>query len=180
MKNANKNLIFSGLLLLAILSLISPISAKAYYYENEYGSNFSGDSGAHLRTKLTYTPMPVFPEEINNTYTNTNSYNSANNSNYYNNSTNRNNSNNSTNQNTNTSENNTETTTENNTVSKTDTSTTAYKNLTANAIFGTRSFMPSGLIQWILLAIFILLIIIFVRRVTGSDEKYHNTPLKHA
>ena len=53
-------------------------------------------------------------------------------------------------------------------------------NLATNAIFGSNGFMPSGLIQWILIAIFILLIVILVRRITGAENKYHSEPLKHA
>lgn len=56
----------------------------------------------------------------------------------------------------------------------------AYGNLTANSVFGRFSFMPSGLMQWILLAIFILVIVILVRKVSGKDEEYHHSPLKHA
>jgi len=52
--------------------------------------------------------------------------------------------------------------------------------VTANAIFGTNGFTPSGLIQWILLAILILLIVILVRKFTGAEDKYHSEPLKHA
>lgn len=52
--------------------------------------------------------------------------------------------------------------------------------LAANAIFGSNGFMPSGLIQWILFAIFILLIVILVRKVTGTENKYHEEPMKHA
>jgi len=55
-----------------------------------------------------------------------------------------------------------------------------YSNLAANAIFGSNGFMPSGLIQWILLAIIILVIVILVRKISGAEEKYHSTPLKHA
>ena len=53
-----------------------------------------------------------------------------------------------------------------------------YRNLASNALFGSNSIYPSGLIQWILLAIIILLIVILVRRLYGAD-KYHSTPLKH-
>jgi hypothetical protein len=51
--------------------------------------------------------------------------------------------------------------------------------LASNAIFGTAGFLPSGLIQWILFAIFILLIIILIRKVSGAKEKYQTEPLKH-
>ncbi|MFA6301180.1 MAG: IPT/TIG domain-containing protein [Candidatus Paceibacterota bacterium] len=52
--------------------------------------------------------------------------------------------------------------------------------LAANAFFGTNSFLPSGLVSWILLGIMILVIIILVRKIFGADKKYHETPLKHA
>ena len=51
--------------------------------------------------------------------------------------------------------------------------------LAATAIFGSNSFLPSGLIQWILFAIIILLIIIIVRKIFGARENYENSPLKH-
>ena len=50
--------------------------------------------------------------------------------------------------------------------------------LAANALYGANSFLPSGLIQWILFAIFILLIVILVRITFGYKENYHATPLK--
>ena len=58
--------------------------------------------------------------------------------------------------------------------------TNAYSNLTANAVFGVNNFYPSGLVQWILLAIIILLIIILARRAFGADKKYAAAPMKHA
>lgn len=53
-------------------------------------------------------------------------------------------------------------------------------NIAANAIFGTNSLMPSGLIQWVLFAIFILIVVILVRKVTGAENRYHAEPFKHA
>ncbi|OGI76212.1 hypothetical protein A3C67_03280 [Candidatus Nomurabacteria bacterium RIFCSPHIGHO2_02_FULL_42_19] len=55
-----------------------------------------------------------------------------------------------------------------------------FSDLTANAIFGTDTFMPSGLIQWLILAIFILIIIILARKFFGLEDKYHATPLKQS
>ena len=52
--------------------------------------------------------------------------------------------------------------------------------LASSAIFGGNSLVPSGLIQWVLFAIIILLIIIIVRKVTGASDRYHKSPLKHA
>ena len=53
-------------------------------------------------------------------------------------------------------------------------------NLASSVILGSNSFMPSGLPQWILFAILILLIVIIVRRIMRSEEHYQSTPLKHA
>lgn len=52
-------------------------------------------------------------------------------------------------------------------------------NLAANAIFGSNGFTPSGLVQWILFAILILLVVILVRKIYGAGKKYYLTPLKH-
>ena len=58
-------------------------------------------------------------------------------------------------------------------------STDNASNLASNVIFGSNSMFPSGLIQWIFLAILVLLIIILVRKVYGANKRYHSTPLKH-
>jgi hypothetical protein len=58
--------------------------------------------------------------------------------------------------------------------------TDSYSNLASNAIFGSNSFLPSGLIQWVLIAIIILLLIIIVRKLFGAEDHYHSTPLKHS
>lgn len=55
-----------------------------------------------------------------------------------------------------------------------------YSNLASNAIFGSNSFLPSGLIQWVLFAIVILLIVIVVRKVFGARKNYEESPMKHA
>ena len=51
-------------------------------------------------------------------------------------------------------------------------------NLAATAIFGSNGFLPSGLMQWILFAIIILLIVILARRVFGARAKYNEAPMK--
>jgi hypothetical protein len=53
-------------------------------------------------------------------------------------------------------------------------------NLVANAVYGSNSFMPSGILQWILFAILVLLIVILVRKIFGGAKDYHSTPMKHA
>ncbi len=70
------------------------------------------------------------------------------------------------------------------TTTKTATATAATNSnsgnaLAANAVYGSNSFLPSGLIQWILFGIFILLLIILVRKIFGAEKNYHATPLKH-
>ena len=53
-------------------------------------------------------------------------------------------------------------------------------NLASSVILGSDSFLPSGLLQWILFAILIVLIVIIVRRIMRGEERYHAAPLKHA
>ena len=56
----------------------------------------------------------------------------------------------------------------------------SYGSLTANALLGSNSFMPTGLVQWIFLAIIIVAIIFLWRYVHRSEEKYMTEPMKHA
>ncbi len=58
--------------------------------------------------------------------------------------------------------------------------TDSYSNLASNAIYGSDTFLPSGLIQWVLIAIIILLLIIIVRKLFGAEDNYHASPLKHS
>jgi len=51
--------------------------------------------------------------------------------------------------------------------------------LASNAIFGSNGFLPSGIIQWVLFAILVLVIIIIIRRISGARQKYEEEPLKH-
>ncbi len=71
----------------------------------------------------------------------------------------------------------------NNTVdnsSSTTTKQTTNKNgvsaLASNAIFGSAGLMPSGLVQWILFFILVLLIVVLFRKIFIHDDK----PMKHA
>jgi hypothetical protein len=52
--------------------------------------------------------------------------------------------------------------------------------LASNAIFGTNSFLPSGLIQWLILAIIVIAIVILARRIFGARQNYEEAPMKHA
>lgn len=56
----------------------------------------------------------------------------------------------------------------------------SYGSLTANALLGSNSVMPSGLLQWIFLIIIVLAIIFLWRYLHRSEEKYLSSPLKHA
>ena len=66
-----------------------------------------------------------------------------------------------------------------NTVAKNTSTNGTYSNLAANALFGcSDSFLPSGLVQWLLFAILVFLIIILWRS-AHAKEKYMSEPLKH-
>ncbi|MFA6586157.1 MAG: hypothetical protein WCS86_03300 [Candidatus Paceibacterota bacterium] len=69
-----------------------------------------------------------------------------------------------------------------NTVTTNDTSNTneSFGSLTANALVGSNSFMPSGLLQWIFFIALIVAIIYLWRYVHRSEEVYMSEPLKHA
>jgi hypothetical protein len=54
-----------------------------------------------------------------------------------------------------------------------------FSNLASNAIFGSNGFLPSGLMQWILFAIAILLIVILARKISSAKKNYNETPMKH-
>ena len=68
---------------------------------------------------------------------------------------------------------------ENNSVSASDFNE-SYGSLTANALLGSNSFMPTGLVQWIIFVILIVLIIFLWRHVHRSKEKYMLEHMKHA
>ncbi|MFA5783206.1 MAG: hypothetical protein WC868_13140 [Bacteroidales bacterium] len=60
-----------------------------------------------------------------------------------------------------------------------DESNDSFNGLTANALEGSNSFLPTGLMQWIFLAI-VIVAIIFLWRYVFAEEKYLSEPLKHA
>jgi len=72
------------------------------------------------------------------------------------------------------------TTYDKNTTKTTETKEGNYvSNLASNAIFGSNSFLPTGLVGWIMTAIVIMLIIILVRKIFGAEQTYHEAPMKH-
>lgn len=181
MKNTNKNLIFYGLaialliiVIFAITSIFMPNKAYAASGQPTYVPGHYNSNGSYTYGEFVWAPKPAKnpayqpayqgqPVSYQNNYSNppvagTNTTDVSNyDSRYY-------------------SESNAKT----NSTSDNNITSDDYKNLTANSIFGGLSFMPSGLMQWILLGIFILVIVILVRKVTGKGEEYHATPLKHA
>jgi hypothetical protein len=78
-----------------------------------------------------------------------------------------------------TTESNTTNNSSNTSTSRANDNTNTGSNLAANAIFGENGFLPSGIVQWVLFAIFVLLIVILVRTVFGVRAKYEATPLKY-
>ncbi len=60
------------------------------------------------------------------------------------------------------------------------TSVNPFSTLAASVVLGTNSFLPAGILQWILLAILILFIILLTRRVFGARKRYMMVPLKHS
>lgn len=60
-----------------------------------------------------------------------------------------------------------------------DTGNEGLGQLAAGAIFGDIGFLPSGIIQWIIFAILVLMLVIIARKLFAED-KYHQSPLKHA
>ena len=134
--------------------------SNAYYNLNPYQTSFYS------------TPTAAPMSAANSANTNSNNNTQKNKTNTQNNTTTSN-----TQTTTNSTNSNTATTTPS---TEDNTSTTNSTNdLASNAIFGSSSFLPSGLIQWILFAIFILIIIILVRRIFGATETYEEAPMKH-
>jgi len=64
------------------------------------------------------------------------------------------------------------------TTNKTDNTSEDNSSLTGSAIFGSGSFMPTTLAQWLLLLILILLAIVLFRKLYA--KKFNTEPLKHA
>jgi len=174
MKKINKNSIVSGLKILSILAfslMMTPTVALAdygvnivygtldgNYYNNGnlYGNNYNYNQP--LYQPPIYTPPPVPTPTV---YSNSTNPNPVSTTTVYR----------------PVARANTNTTNTGTVASTTDTNT--FSGLTANAVYGAKSFLPSGLVQWVLFAIFILLLIIMIRRTLGYRENYRAIPLKH-
>jgi len=117
-----------------------------------YLNVFNGfPGGGYSNAKFFTTNKPEPVANTNNTYSNTNQTSGTTNSAGSNNGANVNNANNNS------------------------------KSLVATVIFGaSESFLPSGLIQWVVIAIIILIIIILVRINFSARKNYKESPMKHA
>lgn len=135
-----------------------------------YITVFNNAPGGGYSNAVFFTINTIVPSTTTNT-TNFNSATSTSNTNNYNNTSTSSNTSN-TNRDTSANTNQTQNSATNN--------TSDGSNLASNAIFGSNGFMPSGLIQWILLGIIILVIVILVRKIFGGAESYHESPMKHA
>ncbi|MCX6751651.1 MAG: hypothetical protein NT161_02710 [Candidatus Nomurabacteria bacterium] len=190
-------LIFTILAFVFGLSSTSPVYAQntgvipfPYYYNNS-GSGNRGDYPTpvyySVPTPVNYNNQRVIAgcEGRSTGYSTTTGQSCVGN---YVNNTNTNNNSSSTSSNT-TTKNSDTSNTSNTTVSKTtDTNNTvaasdnnnSFSGLTANALEGSNSFLPTGLLQWIFLAIIVVAIIFLWRYVFRSEDKYLSEPLKHA
>jgi len=143
--------------------LLIQLNGNDMYRDDEFFITvFNGEPGGGYSNANSFTLKNVVGIGSNTNEVNSNSTNSNYNSNSY------------------------TTSSTNSTSSNSDTNTTnsnensPYSNLASSVILGSNTFLPSGLVQWILLAIIILIIIILTRKVFGAREEYETTPLKHA
>lgn len=60
------------------------------------------------------------------------------------------------------------------------TSQVSGQSLAGSVILGGGTFLPNGLVQWVIVAIIVVAIIILIRKAFGARDNYDNTPLKHA
>jgi len=149
-----------------------------YNTDGFYINVFNGFPGGGYSNAQYFTVNPI---PITNTYNNNQSSTITRSATTVTNNTNNNTDNTYSNTNTTKTNNTTNSNSNNNSNSNVnDEANSNASNLAATAIFGSNSFLPSGLIQWILFAILILLIVIFVRRVFGARKNYEESPLKHA
>ncbi len=172
MKNINKKLNKSvfGFGLLAIMGLTFiaiPTSAQAY--DELYGGGYFNKRPAHNNESYIPRDNSNDPEYMRGANTDSNSIGPVSTSN--------------------TTTETKSTTTKKTTTSKPATTTTTttteepndeVSTLAGNAIFGSNGFLPSGLIQWTIIAILILVAVIIIRKITGAEDRYHGQPMKHA
>lgn len=168
LKINNKLIILSlGILTIIAFGIYSPKTYAYYLYTNNGVVMMEDKVYPTVQYETTYTNNSTPIVNQTNTTSNNTSETSDNTT-----TTN-------TTQNTNTTQTSSNTSEENNNVSTNDFNE-SYGSLTANALLGSNSFMPTGLVQWIVFIIIILLIIFLWRYVHRSEEKYMMEPMKHA
>jgi hypothetical protein len=158
--NSNRNTTF-----IDSNNLLVDIYPNDVYNQNEFFLTvFNGEPGGGYSNAILFTikNKTTSINNISTTTTNTKNTSSTTNSNY------------------NSNYNNTTTDVNSDTVSSTSDINESYGSLTANALTGSNSVMPSGLAQWIFLGIIICLIIFLWRYVHRSKEIYMAEPMKHA
>jgi uncharacterized membrane protein YdfJ with MMPL/SSD domain len=146
------------------------------------GSNLNTDTNANYTyTYNNYNGYGNAGSNASGASGSSNSKNTNNSSSSNNSGSNSRNSSNSNNSNSNYSNSNSDTSNNDNGVNGAPVKTTTdLKNLTSNVIFGAGGFLPTGIMDWILIAILILIIVVLARKVFGGESHYHSTPLKHA
>lgn len=165
--------------------LVQLVGNDAYNPDGLYINVFNELPGGGYSNSALFKTNMIVPATTNTGNTNNNvsnnSYGNTNTNGNANTNGNTNNTNSSVSKNTKNNSNSSTSTNSNQT--KTNTTTDAnsnYSNLASNAIFGSNGFMPTGLIQWILFAIIVLLLIILVRKLFGGKKNYDEAPMKHA
>lgn len=142
-----------GTLTLMILSLALPSSAMAQYDEG-YVRPYN-QPVPYVKSEIVYQPAVYQETKVVNNTSNTN-------------------------KSTTTTKSSVSNTSDKNEQNSNQTVSQKYGSLAANAAYGSDTFAPSGLAQWIMLAILILIIIILARKIFGATERYENSPLKHS
>ncbi len=177
MKMINNKLIVFGFILFTFLAFGSMApKANAYYFVGFVNGNYIGcETDLGLNGEFLgcghHTNYP--------TYTTTTLNNVVGNNNQTNNSTNSN-ANTSTNPRNAAAGTATKNTVNNTTTNKTTNTSTNGNSLSANALFGANGFLPNTFVQWILLIVLVLLIVFVWRKISGANQKYHESPMKHA
>jgi ATP-dependent Zn protease len=184
MSKINKKLIMLLGILAFLFGLFMSSTASAYYSYTNNGPVYAPDNAYNSQ----YIAPPVLPSAPLVTPTKTNNTNSNSNQSTQNTPTTSNTSNKTktvarTTNNTSTVRNTTNTDTENsnyNYESNASDVNESYGSLTANALLGSNTVMPSGLVQWIFLILLVVAIIFLWRYVHRSEEQYMASPMKHA
>jgi hypothetical protein len=185
MKNINNKSILAGFGAVALLA-IGMVFVPALASAEEYGYNytFSTSGGPHVGAPLGSNSNPNNNQNnnFNNNQNNNQNNNSGNNGNF---DPNRNNAGNNGFYNPNDPYANNPNYNQNNNANgnndpRSNQSASAYDALVGSTLFGSSDgFMPSSIVEWIFVAILVLIIVILGRKIFGADLRYFAKPLKH-